>query len=825
MTLALHFDPYAGLSAASALGALLDAGLSLDALRAELAKLGLSGWTLTAERVTAGVTGTRATFIIAGAHRPLTLGEARATLAASTALDAEVRARSLRALTHLATAAGWGTARDSDPVGTLDTVLALIGVVAGLALLHVTDVTTAAPPRGIAGSPVTPAADALLATLATVRPPALRLRQVGYGLGPPDPAGPHPVAVRVWLGEPEPNGAVAWQTLVAPALANDAVPGALVLVVNHAEEAGPDYERLAALAAAWAGIPARLAAFAGAREGIGPARLTAAIEDCALAGARRIVLQRLGLGADPALEDGLVGIIRWARGRWPDTRIVPALPLLTGRQLAYRLAGRAVEAVEATGVPSDPADTALLLLAPSSADAEANADAYRLARLVWEGRDWLTVEVAFAAGATPSLGSGLTRCRRLGARRVIVLPTLALAGAGYARMAAVLDAARAAHPDLTLLLGRPPGTAEGFAAIAWERYREASGLPIGDAAHGSAGGSALGHNHGTNGGHGGLSALRPILPPRYQGGAVVSSAPMGGAADLAHDADGQVDWDSMWGDFCDLAIAGGPPHRGELLVPPLREDVLARPDEQAKVLDELTRGLRQITGWPLIRDAAPGWIGLVCPDADAAVWLLRAVLTENVAARREGVTLFLPAGPDFQLGKEIKNIVTVVAKTHHYWTEHGTALGDDSAPPRPAHLSSPTPPTADPALIAGHASLVTRPSPPPTPPGVGPDPVAAHPAIVGTDPTATQPGRRRYDYHCSDCATRFDLERAVADAGSPAACPVCGAPARRVFTAPRLLFKADPRDTRPAWHNHGGYGHAHAPGKGTHGTARKDERG
>jgi sirohydrochlorin cobaltochelatase len=43
---------------------------------------------------------------------------------------------------------------------------------------------------------------------------------------------------------------------------------------------------------------------------------------------------------------------------------------------------------------------------------------------------------------------------------------------------------------------------------------------------------------------------------------------------------------------------------------------------------------------------------------------------ENVLARREGSTLYLPAGPDFTLGGEIKNVVTVVAKTYHYWLEH-----------------------------------------------------------------------------------------------------------------------------------------------------------
>jgi len=35
---------------------------------------------------------------------------------------------------------------------------------------------------------------------------------------------------------------------------------------------------------------------------------------------------------------------------------------------------------------------------------------------------------------------------------------------------------------------------------------------------------------------------------------------------------------------------------------------------------------------------------------------------------------YLPARPDFKLEKEIKNVITVVAKTHHYLTEHCLVL-------------------------------------------------------------------------------------------------------------------------------------------------------
>src|SRR5262245_10187397 len=53
-----------------------------------------------------------------------------------------------------------------------------------------------------------------------------------------------------------------------------------------------------------------------------------------------------------------------------------------------------------------------------------------------------------------------------------------------------------------------------------------------------------------------------------------------------------------------------------------------------------------------------------------AGWLLRAIVMENVAVRRRGSILELPAAPHFRLEKEIKNVVTVIAKTAHYWLGH-----------------------------------------------------------------------------------------------------------------------------------------------------------
>jgi cation diffusion facilitator family transporter len=164
---------------------------------------------------------------------------------------------------------------------------------------------------------------------------------------------------------------------------------------------------------------------------------------------------------------------------------------------------------------------------------------------------------------------------------------------------------------------------------------------------------------------------RDLLPPRYQN-RTPSAAPMGAAA-LKLDAEGNAAWNDIWTDFCDLALAGGPPHRGTLLEPVAPEVVLADAQGYARVLQELERGIRMVTGLEVVQSTSPGWIGMVCDSEEMALWLLRAIIVENVSVRREDAVLYFPAAPHFRLDKEIKNVITVVAKTTHYWREHQAA--------------------------------------------------------------------------------------------------------------------------------------------------------
>ena len=43
---------------------------------------------------------------------------------------------------------------------------------------------------------------------------------------------------------------------------------------------------------------------------------------------------------------------------------------------------------------------------------------------------------------------------------------------------------------------------------------------------------------------------------------------------------------------------------------------------------------------------------------------------ENISAHTAGTALDLPAGPDYRVEKEIKNVITAISKTCHYWFDH-----------------------------------------------------------------------------------------------------------------------------------------------------------
>jgi sirohydrochlorin cobaltochelatase len=165
--------------------------------------------------------------------------------------------------------------------------------------------------------------------------------------------------------------------------------------------------------------------------------------------------------------------------------------------------------------------------------------------------------------------------------------------------------------------------------------------------------------------------LRIILPEDYHDTYEEEVQPVSmGSAGLRFDGNGKVAWNEMWDTFCDLAMAGGPPHKGRLLEPASPAAIDAEPDRYLAVVEEIRRGIKMVTGFDAEPGPTPGWVRVTCESDAMAGWLLRAIAIENVAVQADGPELELPASPDFRLEKEIKNVVTVIAKTCHYWQEH-----------------------------------------------------------------------------------------------------------------------------------------------------------
>ncbi|MFC7100579.1 CbiX/SirB N-terminal domain-containing protein [Nonomuraea rubra] len=116
-----------------------------------------------------------------------------------------------------------------------------------------------------------------------------------------------------------------------------------------------------------------------------------------------------------------------------------------------------------------------MLVGEGSTDATANAEVHRVSRLFWETHayDFMTVETAFVSVTPPGVPGGLERCRRLGAKRVIVVPYLLFAGGMLERVWAQALAYGAGHPDLDIRCAEVIGDCETLADVVIDRYEEA----------------------------------------------------------------------------------------------------------------------------------------------------------------------------------------------------------------------------------------------------------------------------------------------------------------------------------------------------------------
>lgn len=240
-----YFDCFSGVSGDMVLGALVDAGLPLETLREQLARVELAGYRLEASDCTQqGIRGTRLAVVLDSGQQPTRRLADIVGLLEASRLEAKVAQRARAVFERLARAEAAVHGVEPDQVhfhetGALDAIVDVVGTVAGLEALGVESVYASSLPLGggsvesrhgtlplpapgalailaEAGAPtrpvasdlelVTPTGAALLCELATFEQPPMVLREVGYGFG--ERTLPWPNCLRLWLGEPlgEPLG-------------------------------------------------------------------------------------------------------------------------------------------------------------------------------------------------------------------------------------------------------------------------------------------------------------------------------------------------------------------------------------------------------------------------------------------------------------------------------------------------------------------------------------------------------------------------------------------------------------------------------------------
>ncbi len=239
MTLA-YFDCFSGISGDMTLGALVDAGVSIDALRAELAKLDLPGYEIKSEKVKrSGISATKVHVIIDQKDQKSRHLSEIEKIIEDSSLSLPVKKKSSLIFKRLAEAEAKVHATTPDKihfheVGAVDAIVDIVGSVIGLELLGVSQTMISAinvgsgmvqTTHGLLPVPApataelltniplyqsttqfeltTPTGAAIISTIgSSFGPmPPMKVARIAYGAGDKDFPG-HPNVLRLMIGEP-----------------------------------------------------------------------------------------------------------------------------------------------------------------------------------------------------------------------------------------------------------------------------------------------------------------------------------------------------------------------------------------------------------------------------------------------------------------------------------------------------------------------------------------------------------------------------------------------------------------------------------------------
>ena len=95
-------------------------------------------------------------------------------------------------------------------------------------------------------------------------------------------------------------------------------------------------------------------------------------------------------------------------------------------------------------------ETVLLFVGRGSSDPDANGDVYKLARMLWEGSGYLTVETCFIGITHPRLEEGFRRARLYQPKRILVLPYFLFTGVLVKKIFEITAQQQEEYPNITM---------------------------------------------------------------------------------------------------------------------------------------------------------------------------------------------------------------------------------------------------------------------------------------------------------------------------------------------------------------------------------------
>ncbi|QCC46699.1 CbiX/SirB N-terminal domain-containing protein [Halobellus limi] len=187
----------------------------------------------------------------------------------------------------------------------------------------------------------------------------------------------------------------------------------------------------------------------------------------------RISVVQLSLFAASHVKNDVPLAVQRARNEHPGVAIRNGAHLGVHPALVDLLDDRAAAVEGELGVDRETDDVAVVLCARGSSDPDANSDAHKLARLLYEGREFDRVETAFVGITEPRLEEALDAAAKHRPDAVVVLPYMLGDGVLTGRIREGAAEFDDEYPYVDAAAGDPLGTDSRLLDVLGDRWQEA----------------------------------------------------------------------------------------------------------------------------------------------------------------------------------------------------------------------------------------------------------------------------------------------------------------------------------------------------------------